>query len=148
MNKPMEQGILCAEDVREIYRNTTAGKESIEILRPLSENEGFRNVLTREDKEYTDFAQKIEVYATENGIDIKEVSPFARGMMYISAILNTVVDKTPSKLASVMIQGINMGEISILKIINKLADDGKQSPLCEDMLALLRKNKEEMSLFL
>ena len=139
---------LNEEEVREIYRNLTAGKDSVETLRPMSEDGAFREVLLRQDKEYSEMCARVEGYAMENGYDLKELSPMAKGMMHLSATFNALTDKSSSKLASIMLQGINMGVISITKIVNKLHKEGERCPLAEDMLDLLERNAVEMRKFL
>ena len=139
---------LNEEEVREIYRNLTAGKDSVETLRPMSEDGAFREALLHQDKEYSEMCARVEGYAMENGYDLKELSPMAKGMMHLSATFNALTDKSSSKLASIMLQGINMGVISITKIVNKLHEEGEKCPLAEDMLDLLEKNAVEMRKFL
>lgn len=139
---------LNEEEVREIYRNLTAGKDSVETLRPMSEDGAFREALLHQDKEYSEMCARVEGYAMENGYDLKELSPMAKGMMHLSATFNALTDKSSSKLASIMLQGINMGVISITKIVNKIHKEGEKSPLAEDMLDLLEKNAVEMRKFL
>ena len=138
----------CEEEVREIYRNLTAGKDSVETLRPMSADSAFREVLLRQDKDYSDLCARVEGYAAENGYDLKELSPMAKGMMHISASLNALTDKSSSKLASIMLQGIDMGVISITKIVNKLHKEGASCPLAEEMLDMLERNALEMRKFL
>ncbi len=138
----------CEEEVREIYRNLTAGKDSVETLRPMSADSAFREVLLRQDKDYSDLCARVEGYAAENGYDLKELSPMAKGMMHISASLNALTDKSSSKLASIMLQGIDMGVISISKIVNKLHKEGASCPIAEDMLDMLERNALEMRAFL
>lgn len=138
----------CEEEVREIYRNLAAGKDSVETLRPMSADSAFREVLLRQDKDYSDLCARVEGYAAENGYDLKELSPMAKGMMHISASLNALTDKSSSKLASIMLQGIDMGVISITKIVNKLHKEGASCPLAEEMLDMLERNALEMRKFL
>ncbi len=140
--------VLCEEELREIYRNATAGKDSVNILLPMSEDRNFRDALLNQGKKYDEFISRIEEYADENDADLKAVSPFAKGMMQMSATFDTITDKSPSKLASIMLEGINMGEISIIKIVNKLNKCGKKCPLASDMLDFLKDSAEEMKKYL
>ena len=59
----------CEEEVREIYRNLTSGKDSVETLRPMSADSAFREVLLRQDKDYSHLCARVEGYAAENGYD-------------------------------------------------------------------------------
>ena len=140
--------ILCEEEVREIYRNLVAGKDSVETLRPMSEDSAFREVLLEEDKAYSEFCNRVECYAKRQGYQVKDLSLFAKGMMHMSATLNALTDKSASKLAEIMLQGINMGVISITRIVNKLHEEGCRASLAEDMLDMLKHNAEEMKTFL
>lgn len=143
-----EEKVLCEEEVREIYRNLMAGKDSVETLRPMSEDSAFREVLLRQDQAYSEFCSRVECYANDHDYKLKDLSVFAKSMMHMSASFNALTDKSSSKLASIMLQGINMGVISITKIVNKLHDDGCSCPLAEDMLEMLKHNAEEMKNFL
>ncbi len=135
-------------ELQEVYKNATVGMESIEILRPLSSDKGFRNVLIKQYKSYSQIAKDIELYAEQNNIELDEPSLFAKGMMYLTTTVNTLKDKSASKLAEIMIQGINMGIISLIKVINKASDEGRENSFAEDMLKVLQNNLEEMKLFL
>lgn len=139
---------LGKDELQEVYRNATVGMESVEILRPLSSDKGFRNILIKEYKCYSQIAKDIELYAEENNIELDEPSLFAKGMMYITTTVNTLKDKSASKLAEIMIQGINMGIISLIKVINKASDEGRENSFAEAMLKVLQNNLEEMKLFL
>lgn len=137
-----------AAELREIYRNAAVGKESIKILRKMSEDRGFRNLLLKQYDAYAEIAGEMEAYAAENGVELSSPSAFAKGMMYLTAKMNALGDKSSSKLAEIMIQGINMGIVSLTKIVNKLSDEGRSNKFAEDMLNLVRGNLEDMKLFL
>ena len=68
--------------------------------------------------------------------------------MHFTTAINTLKDKSNSKLAEIMVQGINMGIISIMKIINRLSDEGRSNQYADKMLAVLQENLNEMKLFL
>lgn len=135
-------------ELQEIYRNAAVGMESVEILRPLSRDRGFRNLLLKQYGRYSAVAREMELYAAERGVELTDPSVFAKGMMYFTTLVNTVKDKSNGKLAEIMIQGINMGIISITKVINRLSDEGKSNDFAERMLLLMQNNLEEMKLFL
>lgn len=144
-----ESNVLYSEtDLQEVYKNAFTGKESVEILRSFSADKGFRNVLIRQYKEYASLAKEIELYANQAGFDLKKTSFFARSMMYITTAMNTIKDKSDSKLSEIYIQGIDMGIIAMVRLINKLADEGKTLPYAQALLDMLQRNLEEMKAFL
>lgn len=139
---------IAETDLQEVYKNACTGKESVEIIRGFSANKGFKNVLIRQYKEYSALAKETEIYANRLGYDLQKTSALAKAMMYITTAMNTLKDKSDSKLSEIMIQGIDMGIIAMTKIINRNSDENKSCSLAESMLALLQKNLEEMKLFL
>ena len=136
------------EELQEIYRNAVLGMESVEILRPISNDRGFRNLLLKQYRRYSTVAKEMELYAAERGEDLNDPSLFAKGMMHFTTAINTLTDKSNSKLAEIMVQGINMGIISIMKIINRLSDEGRSNKYADKMLELMQENLNEMKLFL
>lgn len=139
---------ISEADLQEVYKNACTGKESVEILKSFSSNKGFRNLLIRQYKEYSSIAKEIELYANQLGYSLEKTSVFAKGMMYMTTAINTIKDKSDSKLSEIMMQGINMGIISLTKLNNKLSEENRSCHLADSLLSLLMKNLEEMKLFL
>lgn len=146
--KPEIDEHINKEELQEIYKNAVLGMESVDILRPLSSDRGFRNLLLKQYRRYVAIAKEMELYAAEKGEDLNDPSLFAKGMMHFTTMINTIKDKSNSKLAEIMVQGINMGIISIMKIINRLSDEGRSNKYADKMLAVLQENLNEMKLFL
>lgn len=136
------------EELQEIYKNAILGMESVDILRPISNDRGFRNLLLKQYRRYASIAKEMELYAAEKGDNLNDPSLFAKGMMHVTTAINTLKDKSNSKLAEIMVQGINMGIISIMKIINRLSDEERSNKYADKMLAVMQENLNEMKLFL
>ncbi|NLL56651.1 MAG: hypothetical protein GX242_05520 [Clostridiales bacterium] len=134
--------------MQEIYRNAKVGMSSIEILRPFSEDKGFRNLLMRQYSEYNGLAKEMEIYCANHNIELKSNSMFSKIMMFITTAINTLKDKSNSKLSEIMIQGINMGIISITKVQNHLSDTNSHNHFADKMMMLLQQNLEDLKLFL
>lgn len=147
-NLSSPQPKIAPSVLQEVYQNAMLGKYAVENLRPLSSDRGFRNLLLKQYKEYSAIAKEIEVYADKVGMDVKSINIFSRGMMYFTTMMNTIGNKSNSKLAEIMIQGINMGIISLTKIINKKSDEEESHSFAKKMMEVLDKNLEEMKLFL
>lgn len=135
-------------ELQEIYKNAVLGMESVEDLRPLSADRGFRNLLLKQYGRYAAVAKDVELYAAEHGVELDDPSIFAKGMMKMSTMWNTMRDRSNSKLAEIMVQGINMGIISITKVINRLSDEHRSNEYADRMQRLLQENLNEMKLFL
>ncbi|HOO22592.1 MAG TPA: hypothetical protein PKY53_02800 [Clostridia bacterium] len=145
LSAPMQDEQTC---MQEIYRIAKVGMSSIEILRPFSEDRGFRNLLMRQYSEYNALAKEIEIYCATHNIEIKPNSVFSKAMMFISTAMNTLTDKSNSKLSEIMIQGINMGIISITRVQNSLSDMNAHNHFADRIMVLLTQNLEDLKLFL
>lgn len=145
MNTPMQNPNGC---MQEIYKNAKLGMSSIEILRPFSDDRGFRNLLMRQYSEYNALAKEMEIYCTNHNIELKGNNMFNKIMMFITTSLNTLKDKSNSKLSEIMIQGINMGIISTTKVQNTLSDTNAHNQFADKMMLLLQQNLEDLKLFL
>ena len=135
-------------ELQEVYKNAVLGMESVEDLRPLSNDRAFRNLLLKQYGRYAGVAKDVEIYAADHGVELDSPSFFAKGMMKMTTTINTVMDKSNSKLAEIMVQGINMGIVSITKVINRLADEGRKNEYADRMLELMQSNLAEMKVFL
>lgn len=143
-----ERSEINDEDLREVYKNACLGKISIEILEKFCVDKSFKNLLIKQYKEYNEAVKEIELYANEVNINLQKPSVFARSMMYMTTAVNTMTDKSDSKLSEIMLQGINMGIISLTKLRNKLKEEGKSCNCCDNLLRMLNKNLSEMKAYL
>ncbi len=139
---------ISEEELQEIYHDAMLGKVSVEILRPLSQDRAYKDLLTKQYDGYDKISRKAEDCAVKCGIELKDPTGFSRGMMYCTTMMNTMKDKSSSKLAEIMIQGINMGIISLTKIGNKLRCEGKNNELVNEMSDLLEDYLEQNKQFL
>lgn len=145
MGAPMQNANGC---MQEIYKNAKLGMSSIEILKPFSDDRGFRNLLMRQYTEYNALVKEIEIYCTNHNLELKPNNVFNKIMMFITTSINTLKDKSNSKLSEIMIQGINMGIISITKVQNTLSDTNSHNQFADKMMMLLQQNLEDLKLFL
>lgn len=145
LNAPVQNENCCME---EIYKNTKLGMASIEILRPFSVDRGFRNLLMRQYSEYNALSKEMEIYCTTHNIELKSNIMVNKVMMFMTTAINTLKDKSNSKLSEIMIQGINMGIISITKVQNTLSDTNSHNQFADKVMLLLQQNLEDLKLFL
>ena len=140
--------IIGEKEIQEIYHNACLYKDSVELIRPLSKNRRFRNLLLRQHKEYSELIKEVENQAKLRNVELKNTGVFATMMMHVTTFVNTLNDKSASKLSQIMLQGINMGVISVTKLVNRLEENDKNCSYARRLLDLLNKSSEEMKLFL
>lgn len=135
----------CMQD---IYKNAKLGMISIEVLRPFSPDKGFRNLLMRQYSEYTAISKEMEMYCAGHNIELNSNNILNKMMMFVTTAVNTLKDKSNSKLSEIMIQGINMGIISVTRVQNNLSDTNGHNQFADKMMLILQQNLEDLKLFL
>ncbi|HKL73421.1 MAG TPA: hypothetical protein VJ903_00850, partial [Clostridia bacterium] len=83
-----------------------------------------------------------------HNIELKSNIMVNKVMMFMTTAINTLKDKSNSKLSEIMIQGINMGIISITKVQNTLSDTNSHNQFADKVMLLLQQNLEDLKLFL
>ncbi|MDD4316437.1 MAG: hypothetical protein PHC84_04690 [Clostridia bacterium] len=122
------------ELLQEVYKSATQGMQSVEVIRPMIKDKALKSILFRQYNSYKALTKEIELQAATNGYDLRASTFLNKAMMYGSLLLNTITDRSSSKLAEVMIQGINMGIISLVKVKNNIDPDIKVDMTFADKL--------------
>lgn len=114
---------------KDIYKSTQIGVEAIDSLLPHVKNEELKKELCAERKELADLNQKASESLSydevkESGICMTEKG-MLKGSIFVKATLGGADD---NKVASMLIEGSNMGLNSLQKEINRLKDEGEEIP--------------------
>ena len=87
--------------------------------------------------------------AATQGYDLKPSNILNKAVMYGSTLLNTIADRSTGKLAEIMIQGINMGIISLLKVTNNIdAELQIDFSMSDKLMQMLQNNLESLKAYL
>lgn len=106
------------ELLQEIYRGAKMGDESIHLLLPKVDNARFRSDLQTQSREYQATVSNAEQQMKAMGQCPRELNSKEQTMLWMSLQGSTLCNKETSHLAEMMIQGSNMGIISLTKILN------------------------------
>ena len=132
-----------------IYQNAEMGKETIPKLTKITENTEFRKVMESQLKEYQTLYNAAEEKIKEANQEAKGIGAMEKISAYTMLNLNTLLDKSTTHLAEMMMQGSNMGIIDITK---KLKECPEAEPdtlrLANKLLKLEERNLEEVKEFL
>lgn len=135
-----------------IYQNSQMGIDTLKQLIELtknSRNEEFKNVLQSQYDEYKKIYTDTEELIKSRGKDPKDLNAFAKISTYLMINLKTIIDKTPSHISEMLIQGSTMGIIDITKRINDYGDADKEIlDLAHRLLQFEKDNQEEFKKFL
>ncbi len=126
----------------EIHKGACMGMDAIHFVLDKVEDDGFKSELDKEYKQYQDIAKEIEeLYPKYNDDKPHETSAMNKAMTWYGIEMKTMNDKSNSKIAELVLQGVNMGIIEGRKILNK-------KEISEDVNQIVSKyvNMQEESL--
>lgn len=135
--------------LNEIYQNASMGVQGTELLISKTEEHEFSGKL----KSYVDNYNRIKADASkllaENGETPQEATAMEKANLWMGVQLNTLIDKTSSHMAEMLIQGSTMGIIKSSKDKNSHEDADKRCVRLENELVTLQQNYiEDMKQYL
>ncbi len=134
---------------REILRNTAMGAQSIDDMMNYIECDKLKNLVLAQKEVMEDFYQKAKTELSEKEIDDAQSKPMQRAMLKAGVKMNAGINNSPSHLASMLIDGYNMGIESVQKCINELKRDGVDVPqLAQDLMKTYDKNIKALRAYL
>lgn len=135
--------------LNEIGKAAKMGMDSIKYVSDKVEDENLKENLTTQYSSYSKIADKVNVEFEKYG-EIPDETPTKDKMMAWSGVqMNTMIDKSNSHIAEILIQGGNMGIIECQKLINHNphAEENVKNILNEFM-TLQQNNIDKMKQFL
>ena len=108
----------------EINKGTTMGMDAIEYVSEKVGDPKFRDVLNIEYDKYSDIAKRIDkIYHKYASKDPHETSKMNKMMTWYGIQMNTMNDKSNSKISELLMQGTNMGIIEGRRLLNQNQND-------------------------
>ncbi|MCD8367280.1 MAG: hypothetical protein LUC48_04560 [Clostridiales bacterium] len=108
--------------LQEIYQGAAMGAAAIDELLPMVKNARFRSDLQTQRKQYDGTRQRAEELMKPLAKCPQELSKGQRMMLRACLCTKTVFNKETSHLAQLMIQGSNMGILTLTKLLNSCGD--------------------------
>ena len=130
-----------------IYKNCQIGMESIRAIKPQVEDAALKNLFNRQYKGYETLSKEVELQATKEGSEVSDPTIVTKAMLWGGVMFNTFKDKSTSKIAEIMIQGINMGIINLTKLQNNL-DEEKNDKLLQKLITQYQSNLDVLKAYL
>lgn len=118
--------------VKEVLKATNTSIDSIKALESVNTDKQFSLTLLEQEKAYQELSVKIKGVIANERIEVKNEGLIPKMMLWGTTKAKTIMDNSPSKLAEMLIQGANMGMISLTKVQNALeagVDDALLSEL-------------------
>ena len=142
----MEENINALD---EIHKGTTMGIDAINFIMDKVEDNSLKEVLEIELDDYRKIAKDIEkIYPKYNEGKPHSTSLGNKVMTWYGIEIRTFNDKTNSKIAELLLQGVNMGIIEGKKILNKKKMDNKVSAIVKAYVDMQEKAVETLKKYL
>ena len=127
--------------MREIVRNTAMGAQSIDNIINHVDNERLKNILLEQKEVMEDFYKKAAAELSEQELEDAKTNPVQQFMLKAGVKMNVGFNNSSTHIASMMIDGYNMGIESVQKCINELRRDGLEiPPLASDLMKVYDKD--------
>lgn len=134
---------------REIIRNTDMGICSIENLIGYVECEKLKDAMCSQKEVMEDFYKRAKEELGKQELENAESSKLQRGMLKAGVHVNAMFNRDAAHIAEMLIDGYNMGIVSVQKCINELQNDGVEVPmLAKDLMKSYDKHIKTMRTFL
>ena len=119
--------------LNELNKGIKMGMDSISNVSEKVQDDRFKQDLKYQYDEYNKILNEVNDELTNYDDFPKELNPMQKAMGWMGVELNTISDKSNSKIAEMMIQGTNMGIIEGVKLLNQNpeADDEVKNVLNE-----------------
>ena len=125
------------------------GQDTIKQLVGISKDEEYKKMLQSQLEEYKMIYDTTDKKIKELNKQAKDINVFSKASTYFMVNLNTLVNKTPSHISEMLIQGSTMGIIDITKKIKEYPNADKEIlDLANKLLKLEQNNVEECKKYL
>ncbi len=133
----------------EIHKGATMGIDAVSMILEKVKAKDLKQVLTKQLHSYQDIAKKInEIYPKYNEGKPHSTNLMNKAMTWSGIEMKTMNDDSNSKLAELLLQGVNMGIIEGRKILNKKKIDEEIEFIVSDYVTMQEKTVEILKKYL
>ena len=108
--------------LNELNKGLKMGMDSISNVSEKVQDDRFKQDLKYQYDEYNKILNEVNDELTNYDDFPKDLNPMQKAMGWMGVEMNTLTDKSNSKIAELMIQGTNMGIIEGVKLLNHNPD--------------------------
>lgn len=135
--------------LKEINKDAKMGMDSITMVNEKVQDEKFKELLNEQHNEYQNIFDRTQELLVQNNEDMKDIPSMQKAMAWTGIQMNTMNDKSNSKLSELLIQGNDMGVIKGTKLLNESSFTTPEiENLLSDFVRLQEKNIDDLKKFL
>ncbi len=134
----------------EVHKGCCMGIDAINFIYDKVEDDNLRKELEKEKNDYEIIKEDVEkIYPKYNNDDNPhETGVMTKAMTWSGIEMKTLTDNSNSKIAELLLQGVNMGIIEGRKILNHKTMDKKVHKLCTEYIMMQEKYLEKLKDYL
>ena len=142
----MEENINALD---EIHKGACMGMDALHFIADKVEDDKLRVLLRKQYDDYKKIAGQIEeVYPKYNDGVPHKTTTIDKAMTWYGIEVKTFSDKSTSKLAELLLQGVNMGVIEGRKVLNNKNIDKEVHHIIDKYVAQQEKSIEDLKKYL
>lgn len=135
--------------LNEVNKGIKMGMDSISNISEKVQDDNFKDDLKSQYDKYNDILNKVTTELGKYDDFPKEVNPMQKAMGWMSVEMKTMNDKSNSKIAEMMLQGINMGIIEGVRLKNQNPDlDPNVQNILNEFIGFQENTAEQLKKFL
>lgn len=135
--------------LNEINKGIKMGMDSISGVSEKVQDDNFKKDLKFEYDKYNDILNKVNNELSNYDDFPKELNPMQKAMGWMSIEMNTLDDKSNSKIAEMMLKGTNMGIIEGVKLRNNNPNtDENVKNILNEFIKFQENNVEQLKKYL
>lgn len=133
----------------EVNKGCCMGSDAVKVILEKIEGKEFKKVCEDLLEEYEDLEEKInKVYDKYSNEEPHETNAMDKAMTWYGIQIRTITDSSATKLAEMLLQGLNMGIIEGKRLLNNNKEDKKVHGLIKDYVDMQEKYVEKIKEFL
>ena len=133
----------------EIHKGACMGVDAIKFVMDKVDDSGFMKELEKELNNYEKTKKQVEdLYPEYNDGNPHETSAMNKAMTWSGIEMKTMTDKSDSKIAELLLQGVNMGIIEGRRILNKKKIDSKVNDIISRYVNMQEESMETLKKYL
>ncbi len=142
----MEENINALD---EIHKGSYMGMDAINFVLDKVEDDKLKEVLQKQYDGYQNIANRIEaIYPKYDNGDPHKTSAMNKAMTWSGVEMKTMTDKSNSKIAELLLTGVNMGIIEGKKILNKKKMNQEVEAIVSEYVSMQEQSVEILKTYL
>lgn len=134
----------------EVNKGTVMGMDAISYVAEKVGDKEFQQVLDIEYGKYKKIANRVDdIYSQYSEKEPQETTPMNKMMTWYGVQMNTIKDKSNSKISELLMQGTNMGIIEGRRLLNhNLSIDKEVRQILDDFVVMQEDSVETLKKYL